>query len=94
MPEEDGTALSEQLVISPIRDRAGHPVNFILVSRDVTQEMRLESRCAFRKKMEAIGLLAGGVAHDFNKSCKSSSAYPDGLAYDLTDAERKEGLSK
>jgi len=93
--KKEGTALSEQLVISPIRDPAGHTMNFILVSRDVTQEMKLEEQVRFSQKMEAIGLLAGGVAHDFNNILQIILGHTQmALAYDLTDAERKEGLSQ
>ena len=90
---KDGSTLSEQLVISPIRDRDGGIVNFILVSRDVTQEAKLEEQVRFSQKMEAIGLLAGGVAHDFNNILQVIVGHTQmALQYELTEAERKEGL--
>ncbi len=93
--KKDGAALSEQLVVSPIRDPAGHTVNFILVARDVTQEMKLEEQVRFSQKMEAIGLLAGGVAHDFNNILQIILGNTQmALEDDLTEAERKEGLSQ
>jgi PAS domain S-box-containing protein len=93
--KKDGTPLSEQLVISPIRDQAGHTLNFILVSRDVTQEMKLEEQVRFSQKMEAIGLLAGGVAHDFNNILQIILGHTQmALSYELTEDERKEGLSQ
>jgi PAS domain S-box-containing protein len=92
--KKDGSSLSGQLVISPIRDQGGATVNFVLVARDVTQEMRLEEQVRFAQKMEAIGLLAGGVAHDFNNILQIILGHTQlAMEFDLSDAERKEGLS-
>ena len=63
---KDGTLYEEDATISPVRDAAGKVVNYVAVKRDVTHEMQLESQFRQSQKMEAIGKLAGGVAHDFN----------------------------
>ncbi len=54
------------LAISPIRDAAGRLVNLIAVERDVTQEVVFQERIRQWQKMEALGTLAGGIAHDLN----------------------------
>ena len=63
---KDGTFFDEEATISPVRDSAGAVVNYVAVKRDVTREVQLEAQFRQAQKMEAIGQLAGGVAHDFN----------------------------
>ena len=63
---KDGTLYEEESTISPIVDDAGRTVNYVAVKRDVTREVQLEAQFLQAQKMEAIGQLAGGVAHDFN----------------------------
>jgi PAS domain S-box-containing protein len=46
--------------------RAGEPVGVQIVARDITEKQRLEAHVQHSQKMDAIGALAGGVAHDFN----------------------------
>jgi signal transduction histidine kinase/CheY-like chemotaxis protein len=63
---KDGTYYEEDATISPVRDATGEIVNFVAVKRDVTHEVQLEAQFQQAQKMEGIGQLAGGVAHDFN----------------------------
>lgn len=62
---KDGTLYEEDAVISPVRDGNGKIVNYVAVKRDVTQEVLLEKQLIESQKMDAIGRLAGGLAHDF-----------------------------
>ena len=63
---KDGTLLHVDLTVSPIFDSAGKVINYVGVSRDITEEIALENQLRQARKMEAIGTLAGGIAHDFN----------------------------
>ncbi|MEW6593643.1 MAG: PAS domain S-box protein [Thermodesulfobacteriota bacterium] len=51
---------------SPLRDADGVIVGGIEVVRDITPRKELELQLRHAQKMQAIGTLAGGVAHDFN----------------------------
>ncbi len=63
---KDGAIYEEDATISPVRDANGKIINYIAIKLDVTREAALEAQFRQSQKMEAIGQLAGGVAHDFN----------------------------
>ena len=66
LPRRDGDDGVAEALISPVRDTTGRIVNHIMLVRDMTYELGLEKRLRQAEKLEAIGVLAGGVAHDFN----------------------------
>jgi signal transduction histidine kinase len=63
---QDGTFRQIELSAAPIRDDANQTTGSVLVFRDVTEGRLLQEQFRQAQKMEGIGRLAGGVAHDFN----------------------------
>lgn len=51
---------------TPILDAGGDILGFVLVIRDITNQEKARSRVAHSQKMESIGQLAAGIAHEIN----------------------------
>jgi len=75
--KKDGTPQHEDTTISPVRDASGKIINFVAVKRDVTENLELSRQLHQAQKMEAIGTLAGGVAHDFNNILQVALGYSE-----------------
>ena len=63
---KDGTLIEMSVAIIPIEARDGEVIGASKISHDITRIKKLEAQCIEAQKMEAVGQLAGGVAHDFN----------------------------
>lgn len=63
---KDGKLCELETSISPIRDVTGAITNFVEVSRDVSEQRLLEDELAQARKLESIGQLAAGIAHEIN----------------------------
>jgi PAS domain S-box-containing protein len=72
---KDGTLYTADMTITPARNDLGQVVNYVSAQRDITRELQMEERLRQAQKMEAIGQLAGGVAHDFNNILQAILGY-------------------
>jgi PAS domain S-box-containing protein len=64
--KKNGDLYWESVVISPIRNSAGVTSHFLAVKEDITEQKLAESHSRQAQKLEAIGQLAAGIAHEIN----------------------------
>jgi two-component system, cell cycle sensor histidine kinase and response regulator CckA len=95
-------------VKAPLFDAHGDIIGLVGLSRDITEQKRLEAQLLQAQKMETVGRLAGGVAHDFNNLLTAIGGYaslvkrslpPDSAAHSDIDvviqaSDRAAGLTR
>lgn len=70
----NGEPFFTHLLISPIIDNRGTIVGYFGVHRDITEQKNLQQQLIHAQKMESIGLLAAGVAHEVGNPLTSISS--------------------
>ena len=80
---KDGRLVWARLSVSVVRESSGHVKFAIAMVEDVTERRNLETQIIEAQKMEVIGQLAGGVAHDFNNILAVIIGYSDLIMAEL-----------
>jgi len=82
---KDGLEFLAEIHIAPIRDANGVLTHFVAIKRDITERRRFEERLFQSQKMETVGKLAGGIAHEFNSIMTAILGQSELMLYDLAE---------
>lgn len=63
---KDGSEICTQCHLTLVRDEDGKPKSILAINTDVTEKKRIEAQFLRAQRLESIGTLAGGIAHDLN----------------------------
>jgi PAS domain S-box-containing protein len=85
---KDGEKFVVLLTAIEVRDEEGRLVAYLGIMRDITEKKKLEKQLERAQKMEAIGMLAGGVAHDLNNILTGLTSYPELLLMQIPEDSR------
>ncbi|HTI72793.1 MAG TPA: response regulator, partial [Candidatus Limnocylindria bacterium] len=89
---KDGTKLVVQSRWSLVRDDKGRPKSILMIDTDVTERRRFEGQLLRTQRMQSIGALAGGIAHDLNNMLAPILMVADLIREDLRSEESKQML--
>ncbi len=73
--DKDGNTRWFELSSAPYLNEKGEVIGMVGIAKDNTEKGKIEDRLRKAQKMEAVGTLAGGVAHDFNNILQSIQSY-------------------
>lgn len=85
----DGSEITVESRWTLVRDEQGHPKSILIINTDVTEKKRMESQFLRAQRMESIGTLAGGIAHDLNNVLSPILMAIDMLQLRVTDENSK-----
>lgn len=80
---KDGRLLNISISASIYRDHKGEPAGILAILRDITENKRLEDQFIAAQRLESLGTLAGGIAHNFNNILMGIQGNASLLSMDL-----------
>ncbi|HET7153667.1 MAG TPA: PAS domain-containing protein [Candidatus Kapabacteria bacterium] len=90
--KQTGEPFFTHLLISPIVNDQGSIVGYFGIHRDITEKRYLEQKLVQAQKMESIGLLAAGIAHEVGNPLTSISSLVQVIQRTTTDVSAKDKL--
>lgn len=90
---KNGDELMVQARWTLVRDAAGQPKCILAINTDITAKKQLEEQVIRSQRMESIGTLAGGIAHDLNNVLTPIMMSVDLLKLRITDPACRDTLS-
>jgi signal transduction histidine kinase/CheY-like chemotaxis protein len=88
----DGREIIVQSRWTLVRDEQGQPKSILVINTDTTENKRMESQFLRAQRMESIGTLAGGIAHDLNNVLSPILMAIDMLQLKTTDESSRKWL--
>lgn len=92
---KDGTVIWTELTMSFVRNSEKQPAAILGITRDISERKKAEEELrekdktfARMQKMESLGLMAGGIAHDLNNILSGIVSYPDLLLFNLPEDDK------
>jgi PAS domain S-box-containing protein len=89
---KDGNSFFTELVISPIVDSRGAIAGYLGAHRDITEQIILEQQLVRSQRMESIGTLAAGIAHEVGNPLTAISSLVQVIQRTGTDGFANEKL--
>jgi len=85
---KDGSQYISETTITPVRDEVGKITNFIAIIQDITQRKQAEfekaearEAMARAERLNALGTMAGGIAHEINQPLNALKVFADGMLF-------------
>jgi two-component system cell cycle sensor histidine kinase/response regulator CckA len=88
---KNGTIFIADETIAPVRSSEGIITHFVGIMNDLTSRKQIEAQFIEAQKMEVVGQLAGGVAHDFNNMLAVIMGYSDLMLQKLAPGDEHKG---
>jgi PAS domain S-box-containing protein len=88
----DGAEIIVESRWTLVRDDHGAPTSILVINTDITEKKRMEAQFLRAQRMESIGTLAGGIAHDLNNVLSPILMAIDMLRLKTTDEASREWL--
>ncbi|MCP4693091.1 MAG: response regulator [Desulfobacterales bacterium] len=83
MLTKEGRLIDVAVTRALSHDAHGAPADILTIIRDISKQKKLEARLRYKEKLDSMGTLAGGVAHDFNNIITSIVGFTDLARQDL-----------
>ncbi len=84
---KDGSNIWVEISATLVCDAAGAPIGIAGVTRDINEEEQIRQETMRAQKLEALGQLAGGMAHNFNNLLGAILAYAEIIMNDKTSSD-------
>lgn len=88
MKRKDGKQIIVHFSMTMLQDQSGRISGYQGIIHDMTEHKKLEQQLLLAQKMESVGILAGGVAHDFNNLITAISGYGEVLSESIPEDDK------